>query len=92
MAHTSPGSEVTMGAALNRALHDASVFGGDGAEVAARVTEQCFHHLQAPVLRVGGWDVPYPPPKLEEHHLPGVDRIPAAVDRLQWESEWVEGR
>ncbi|WP_460748255.1 alpha-ketoacid dehydrogenase subunit beta [Nocardiopsis oceani] len=73
-------------------VHEASVFGGYGAEVAARVTEQCFHYLEAPVLRVGGLDVPYPPPKLEEHHLPGVDRILAAFDRLQWESEWVEGR
>ena len=73
-------------------VHEASVFGGYGAEVAARVTEQCFHYLEAPVLRVGGLDVPYPPPKLEEHHLPGVDRILAAFDSLQWESEWVEGR
>ena len=45
------------------------------AEVVARVTERCFHHLHAPVLRVTGFDIPYPPPKLEEHHLPSVDRI-----------------
>ena len=66
-------------------IHEASGFGGYGAEVAARVTEQCFHHLEAPVLRVTGYDVPYPPPMYEEHHLPTVDRILDAIERLQWE-------
>jgi pyruvate dehydrogenase E1 component beta subunit len=66
-------------------VHEAAGFGGYGAEVAARVTEQCFHHLEAPILRVTGFDVPYPPPMLEEHHLPNVDRILDAVERLQWE-------
>ena len=56
------------------------------AEIAARVTERCFHHLEAPVLRVAGFDIPYPPPMLERHHLPGVDRILDAVGRLQWEA------
>ena len=60
-------------------------YGGTGAEIAARVTERCFHHLAAPVLRVTGFDIPYPPPMLEHHHLPGVDRILDAVTRLQWE-------
>ncbi|XVV01213.1 alpha-ketoacid dehydrogenase subunit beta [Actinosynnema sp. CA-248983] len=73
-------------------VHEASGFGGYGAEVAARVTERCFHHLHAPVLRVTGWDIPYPPPKLEEHHLPNVDRILDAIDRLQWDDEVVEVR
>ncbi|ASU84704.1 alpha-ketoacid dehydrogenase subunit beta [Nocardiopsis gilva YIM 90087] len=72
-------------------VHEASTFGGYGAEVAARVTEQCFHYLEAPVLRVGGLDIPYPPPKLESYHLPNADRILDAIDRLQWESEWVPG-
>ena len=54
-------------------------------EIAARVGERCFHHLEAPVRRVTGFDVPYPPPKLEHHFLPGVDRILDAVDTLQWE-------
>ncbi len=72
-------------------VHEASVFGGYGAEIAARVTERCFHYLEAPVLRVGGLDVPYPPPKLEGYHLPDAGRVLAAVDRLQWEAEWVEG-
>ncbi|WP_035799264.1 alpha-ketoacid dehydrogenase subunit beta [Kitasatospora mediocidica] len=72
---------------LGRAVvvHESTGFGGVGAEIAARVTERCFHHLAAPVLRVTGFDIPYPPPMLEHHHLPGVDRILDAVARLQWE-------
>jgi 2-oxoisovalerate dehydrogenase E1 component beta subunit len=68
-------------------IHEAQRFGGYGAEVAARLTEQCFHHLAAPILRVTGFDIPYPPPKLEEHHLPTVDRILDAVARLQWDDQ-----
>ncbi|MFI6869937.1 alpha-ketoacid dehydrogenase subunit beta [Nocardia sp. NPDC050406] len=62
-------------------VHEAPVSGGLGAEIAARITERCFYHLEAPVLRVGGFDIPYPPAKLERHHLPDPDRILAAVDR-----------
>ncbi|WP_030374485.1 alpha-ketoacid dehydrogenase subunit beta [Streptomyces rimosus] len=72
-------------------VHEASGFGGPGGEIAARVTERCFHHLEAPVLRVAGFDIPYPPPMLERHHLPGVDRILDTVGRLQWEADWTEG-
>ncbi|MEU2788689.1 alpha-ketoacid dehydrogenase subunit beta [Streptomyces sp. NPDC007100] len=72
-------------------VHEAGGFGGPGGEIAARVTERCFHHLEAPVLRVAGFDIPYPPPMLERHHLPGVDRILDTVGRLQWESDWTEG-
>ena len=54
---------------------------GLGAEIAARVTEQCFYYLEAPVLRVGGFATPYPPSRLEEHYLPDLDRILDAVDR-----------
>jgi 2-oxoisovalerate dehydrogenase E1 component subunit beta len=61
--------------------HEASVFMGLGAEIAARVSERCFFHLEAPVLRVGGFATPYPPAKLESHYLPDVDRILDAVDR-----------
>jgi pyruvate dehydrogenase E1 component beta subunit len=68
-------------------VHEAAGFCGYGAEVAARVTERCFHHLHAPVLRVTGFDIPYPAPKLEEHFLPGVDRILDAIDRLQWDDD-----
>ncbi|MGO4423475.1 alpha-ketoacid dehydrogenase subunit beta, partial [Streptomyces sp. MCAF7] len=73
-------------------VHESTGFGGPGGEIAARITERCFHHLEAPVLRVAGFDIPYPPPMLERHHLPGVDRVLDAVARLQWESEWTEGR
>ncbi|GAF50223.1 alpha-ketoacid dehydrogenase subunit beta [Rhodococcus wratislaviensis] len=61
--------------------HEAPVFLGIGAEIAARISERCFYHLEAPVARVGGFTVPYPPAKLEEHFLPDVDRILDAVDR-----------
>ena len=61
--------------------HEAPVYGGLGAEIAARVTQECFYHLEAPVLRVGGFAIPYPPARLEEHHLPDLDRILDAVDR-----------
>jgi 2-oxoisovalerate dehydrogenase E1 component beta subunit len=67
-------------------IHEAPGFAGFGAELAARVTERCFHHLEAPVLRVTGFDTPYPPPKLEQRYLPDVDRVLDAVDRLQWEA------
>jgi 2-oxoisovalerate dehydrogenase E1 component beta subunit len=61
--------------------HEAATFAGLGAEIAARVTEQCFYHLEAPVLRVGGFATPYPPSRLEDHYLPDLDRILDAVDR-----------
>jgi 2-oxoisovalerate dehydrogenase E1 component beta subunit len=66
-------------------IHEAAGFGGTGAEIAARVSERCFHWLEAPVRRVTGFDIPYPPPKLERHHLPSVDRVLDAVASLQWE-------
>jgi pyruvate dehydrogenase E1 component beta subunit len=50
-------------------------------EVAAKVAELAFYSLEAPVLRVGSFDVPYPPAKLEELFLPDADRILEAVDR-----------
>ena len=62
-------------------VHEAPVYAGLGAEIAARVTEQCFYHLEAPVLRVGGFATPYPPSRLEDHYLPDLDRILDAVDR-----------
>ena len=61
--------------------HEAPTFLGIGAEVAARITERCFHELEAPVLRVGGYHAPYPPARLEEDYLPGIDRILHAVDQ-----------
>jgi pyruvate dehydrogenase E1 component beta subunit len=62
-------------------VHEAPEFLGMGAEVAARVTEAAFFHLEAPVLRCTGLDVPYPPARLEEAHLPGVDRVLWTVQR-----------
>jgi 2-oxoisovalerate dehydrogenase E1 component beta subunit len=62
-------------------VHEAPVFLGMGAELAARVSERCFYFLQAPVLRVGGYHAPYPPSRLEEHYLPDLDRVLDAVDR-----------
>lgn len=52
-------------------VHEAQGFAGVGAEIAARVQERCFDALRAPVLRVTGFDIPYPPPLLEDAHLPG---------------------
>jgi len=62
-------------------VHEAVVNLGIGAEVAARITEQCFYALEAPVLRVGGFDTPYPPSRIEEEYLPDLDRVLDAVDR-----------
>ncbi|GAA1695819.1 alpha-ketoacid dehydrogenase subunit beta [Fodinicola feengrottensis] len=86
----SPFDDKTVAASVRRTgravvVHEASRFCGYGAEVAARLTEQCFHYLHAPILRVAGFDIPYPAPNLEEHHLPSVDRILDTIDRLQWE-------
>jgi pyruvate dehydrogenase E1 component beta subunit len=61
--------------------HEAPVYAGLGGEIAARVSERCFYHLEAPVLRVGGFSAPYPPSRLEDHYLPDLDRILDAVDR-----------
>ena len=55
---------------------------GVGAELIASITEQCFHHLEAAPVRVTGHDIPYPPAKLEKHHVPDLDRILDAVDRV----------
>ena len=62
-------------------VHEAPVFLGVGSEIAARVTEQCFYSLEAPVLRVGGFDLPYPPSRVEDEYLPDLDRVLDAVDR-----------
>lgn len=62
-------------------VHEAPVQLGMGSEIAARITERCFYHLEAPVLRVGGFHAPYPPARVEEEYLPGLDRVLDAVDR-----------
>jgi 2-oxoisovalerate dehydrogenase E1 component beta subunit len=85
-----PYDDETVNASVRRTgravvVHEATGFAGVGAEIAARIAERCFHHLAAPVRRVTGLDIPYPPPLLERHHLPSVDRILDAVASLQWE-------
>ena len=62
-------------------VHEASGYVGMGAEIAARVTESCFYSLEAPVIRVTGWNAPYPPSKIEELFLPDLDRVLDGVDR-----------
>ncbi len=62
-------------------VHEAQVFLGLGAEIAARISERCFYHLEAPVLRVGGFHTPYPASRFEEDYLPDLDRVLDAVDR-----------
>lgn len=52
-----------------------------GSEIAATITERAFYHLEAPVLRVSGFDTPFPPAKLESVYLPDPDRILDAVDK-----------
>jgi 2-oxoisovalerate dehydrogenase E1 component beta subunit len=62
-------------------VHEAHVNLGMGAELSARITEECFYSLESPVLRVGGFDTPYPPARVEEEWLPELDRVLDAVDR-----------
>ncbi len=85
----SPFDDETVGASVRKTsraavIHEAAQFGGYGAEVAARVTERQFFHLSAPILRVAGFDIPYPSPKLEEHYLPTAERVLAALDTWEW--------
>jgi pyruvate dehydrogenase E1 component beta subunit len=62
-------------------VHEAAGSFGVGAELAARIQERCFYALQAPVLRVTGYDLPYPPSRVEDDFLPDLDRVLDAVDR-----------
>ena len=85
----SPFDDETVGASVRKTsraaiIHEASQFGGYGAEVAARVTERNFFHLAAPILRIAGFDIPFPAPKLEEYHLPTAERVLAALDTWEW--------
>lgn len=63
-------------------VHEAPTACGVGAEVATRVTEEAFFHLEAPILRVGGFNIPYPGSKFEHDYLPSVDRLLDAIDRV----------
>ena len=61
-------------------VHEAPTFVGLGAEIAAGITERNFDALEAPVQRVGGYNTPYPPARVEEAYLPDIDRVLDAVD------------
>jgi 2-oxoisovalerate dehydrogenase E1 component beta subunit len=85
----SPFDDETVSASVRKTsraavIHEAAQFGGYGAEVAARLTERNFFYLAAPILRITGFDIPYPSPKLEEHFLPTPDRILAALSTWEW--------
>jgi len=67
-------------------IGEAQGFVSVASEITARVQERCFYSLAAPVLRVTGFDIPFPAPTLEKHHLPSAERILDAVDQLQWEA------
>jgi len=62
-------------------VHEASQTGGLGAEICAEVTDRCFYSLEHAPVRVTGFDIPFPPAKLERHHIPDLDRILDGVDR-----------
>jgi 2-oxoisovalerate dehydrogenase E1 component beta subunit len=62
-------------------VHEAPSYVGLGAELAARLSEQLYYEMEAPVLRVAGFDTPYPPSRVEEEYLPDLDRVLHAVDR-----------
>jgi 2-oxoisovalerate dehydrogenase E1 component beta subunit len=62
-------------------LHEGPRTLGFGAELAARISEECFYELEAPVLRATGFDTPYPPARLEKQWLPGVDRLLDCVEK-----------
>ncbi|WP_460849073.1 alpha-ketoacid dehydrogenase subunit beta [Phytohabitans suffuscus] len=85
-----PLDEETLVASVRRTgravvVAEAPGFASVASEIAALLAERCFHALSAPVLRVTGFDIPYPSPKLEHHHLPDVERVLDAVAALQWE-------
>jgi 2-oxoisovalerate dehydrogenase E1 component beta subunit len=61
-------------------VHEATRTGGYGAELSALVQERCFHHLEAPIERVTGWDTPYPY-AFEWDYFPGPRRVAEAIRR-----------
>jgi 2-oxoisovalerate dehydrogenase E1 component beta subunit len=63
-------------------VHEAPMTAGFGAEIVARIMEDAFDYLEAPVLRVTGYDIPYPPATIESHYVPSVERVLAAIDRV----------
>lgn len=71
--------------------HEAGRTGGVGAELVARIAERSFHWLEVPPVRVTGFDIPYPPAKLEDYHLPDLDRILDGVDRAMGRPHALDG-
>ena len=65
-------------------VHEAPRTSGFGAELSALVQERCFHHLEAPVLRVTGWDTPYPH-AFEWDYFPGPERVAQALTKTMAE-------
>jgi pyruvate dehydrogenase E1 component beta subunit len=63
-------------------VHEAPRTGGFGAEIVAQIQERCLYSLEAPVLRVTGWDTVFPLKRAEHHYLPSTDRIVAAAERV----------
>ncbi|MHA7270225.1 alpha-ketoacid dehydrogenase subunit beta [Arthrobacter sp. HLT1-20] len=61
--------------------HEAPTFGGIGGEIASRISERCFYSMESPAIRVGGFHMPYPVARVEEHYLPDIDRMMEALDR-----------
>ena len=61
-------------------VHEAPGFAGLGAEIAASIMSRCFFSLESPVVRVCGWNTPYPPSRLESIYLPDVDRVLDGID------------
>lgn len=63
-------------------IHEAPRTAGLGAEIVAQIQEHCAYELEAPVLRVTGWDTVVPLKLSEEHYLPSVKRIMSAVNQV----------
>ena len=63
-------------------VHEAPLTAGLGAEVSSLISEHCFADLKGPVVRVTGYDVPYPSGRLEDEYIPSPDRILSAVQRV----------
>ncbi|POH72091.1 alpha-ketoacid dehydrogenase subunit beta [Arthrobacter glacialis] len=61
--------------------HEAPTFGGIGGEISSRISERCFYSMESPAIRVGGFHMPYPVARVEEHYLPDIDRMLEALDR-----------
>ena len=61
--------------------HEATRFGGFGAELSATIQERCFWSLEAPIVRVAGWDTPYPH-AFEWEYFPGKQRVRNALSEL----------